>query len=379
MQFNKIIRVCSAALVVSVAASFSGFAQAECTFFTGWVNNKDGTVTDPRNGLIWKRCAEGFEFSNGICAGVGTKADWDSAQAIAQQSRFLNNSDWRLPTQEELAAVMGSYDECKGNTEDEYAASKAIAHQRGVFWSSSPYVSYSNYAWLVGFGNGSVDYSSRTHDFYVRLVRAGQVLGGEAALEFTNEPAEIAAKKKVRQLQIYRDTFKKAYSSNEFDSFITAYRNDDPDNLIPQAEAKKQAAIKREAAEEKSRQLQIYRDAFKSAYSSSDLDNFISTYRKNDPDKLIPKAEAKKRAALAQEHKEAERQRRADAYRREHACDDLYVGKVVNAPVTGLVTLFGKKSERAIIIGISHRNKVITVRSVSDSNMIGEISCDSLQ
>ena len=142
-----------------------------------------------------------------------------------------------------------------------------------------------------------------------------------------------------------------------------SFKND-PDNLIPQAEAKK---------------LQIYRDAFKNAYSSNELDNFINTYRKNDPDKLVPKAEAKKRTALAQERKEAERQRRADAYRHEHACDDFYVGKVVNAPITGFFNLFGKKSEQAIIIGISNRNKVVTVRSVNDSNMIGELSCEYLQ
>lgn len=187
-----------------------------------------------------------------------------------------------------------------------------------------------------------------------------------------------------------RDSFKKAQSSSDLANFIITCRENDPDKLIPKAEAMKQAALKREAAqaselakreaaEARARELQIYRDAFRNAQSSSDLDSFASTYRGKDPDKLIPKAEAKKRVALAQERKVAERQRREDEYRRSHACDNLYAGKVVNAPVSGLVNFFGIKSEKAIILGVSSRNGVATVRSVDNSSMVGELSCESLQ
>ena len=170
----------------------SGVVQAQCNFFTGFADNKDGTVTDPRNGLIWKRCAEGFDFSNGICTGKGTEANWESATPMAQQSRFLDQSDWRLPTKEEFEAVLGTFDECKNNQAGEYAASKAIAHEEASrFWSSSPYVGYYYDAWYVSFLDGLVSYDSdRYYSYYVRLVRAGQVLGGAAALEFVNEITE---------------------------------------------------------------------------------------------------------------------------------------------------------------------------------------------
>ena len=95
---------------------------------------------------------------------------------------------------------------------------------------------------------------------------------------------------------------------------------------------------------------------------------------------------AKYKTMLANEHKEAEAKRREaekkqieESRRIERACDDLYVGKVVSAPLTGLVTLFGVKSEKAIVLGISHKNKVATVRAVNDSRMVGEVSCSSLQ
>jgi hypothetical protein len=42
-----------------VLSLFALQAQSECGSFEGFVDNKDGTVTDPRFGTIWKRCAEG--------------------------------------------------------------------------------------------------------------------------------------------------------------------------------------------------------------------------------------------------------------------------------------------------------------------------------
>lgn len=191
MQFCQMNKSYSSLFFAIVMASYLlvSVAQAECMFFTGWVDNKDGSVRDPRNGLIWKRCAEGYEFANGVCTGVGRKSKWEDAKLMAQQSRFLGQSDWRLPTKEELAAVMGTYDECKNNDwkNGEYAASKAIVHSSGLYWSSSPYVGKSSVAWGVNFVNGDGGYGDHDDTGYVRLVRASQVLGREAALVIEQE------------------------------------------------------------------------------------------------------------------------------------------------------------------------------------------------
>lgn len=190
MQLGRVFKACSSAFYA--LALVSGVAQAQCNFFTGWADNKDGTVTDTRNGLIWKRCAEGFEFSNGVCTGEGVKANWESAKLLAQQSRFLDKSDWRLPTKEEFEAVLGSTDECQNNQKGEYAASKAIAHNRGWFWSASPQLEDGlSVAWVAYFDNAKVIGNFFSFGSgYVRLVRAGEVSGGEATSEFENEMIE---------------------------------------------------------------------------------------------------------------------------------------------------------------------------------------------
>jgi hypothetical protein len=187
MQFYRIIKACSLTFVVIVTASFflmtSAEAKVTCNFFTGFADNKDGTVTDTRNGLIWKRCAEGYDFTNGVCTGEGTKANWEHAMLIAEQSRYLDESNWRLPTMEEFEAVLGSYDECKSYKG--YAASKAIAHNAELFWSADKRRN-------VNFGNGghgSCSGSCGDERAFVRLVRSGEMLGGKATLEFVNERA----------------------------------------------------------------------------------------------------------------------------------------------------------------------------------------------
>lgn len=177
---------------------FALHAQAACTFFDAFQDNKDGTVTDPRNGLIWKRCAEGFDWNGSACVGSTKEVSWFDAMKIAKQSRFQNQSDWRIPAKIEMEQVVGKNSGCSTNNykKGEYAASSMIAHSMrgdnspGVFWSSSPYVGYAGYAWVLDFGYGFAYYGGpRDNSNYVRLVRAGQSLGGNAALEFQREYA----------------------------------------------------------------------------------------------------------------------------------------------------------------------------------------------
>ena len=67
-----------------LVACLSWQVQAACTFFDEFKDNNDGTVTDPRNGLIWKQCAEGFKVNgwNG-CKGYANPVDWHEAVKIA--------------------------------------------------------------------------------------------------------------------------------------------------------------------------------------------------------------------------------------------------------------------------------------------------------
>ncbi len=149
--------------------------------------NGDGTVSDTRNGLVWKQCAEGQ--SGSACSGSATGHPWSAALGLAAASRFAGHSDWRLPNAKELLSLV---EDCRifpainnhvfPNTPSSY------------FWSGSPVADFSDYAWGVYFNNGYV-YDYRYDDGSVRLVRGGQSFGSfdrlSAAPPVVNTPPTI--------------------------------------------------------------------------------------------------------------------------------------------------------------------------------------------
>lgn len=149
-------------LMGAMLSVFTLDAQAACTFFDEFQDNKDGTVTDPRSGAVWKRCAEGFEWKGSSCVGSAKPVNWFEAMKIARKDRFLNARDWRLPTKNELARVVGRAADCGSNNykNGEYAVSNMIAHairddsNPGSFWSSTP-GDKDDGAVFVFFGNGN--------------------------------------------------------------------------------------------------------------------------------------------------------------------------------------------------------------------------------
>lgn len=183
-----------------------------CRFFDGFTDNADGTVTDPRSGLVWKRCAEGSSWNGKTCSVAGTEMNWVNAMQAAKASHYLGHTDWRLPTQSELGAVVGSYQQCKSNDwkKGQYAASTAIAHAAdkdkspGWFWSSSPDAGNTNFAWGASFRSGYVSYSYRHFSNMVRLVRANPALVSASAKEFEAEYAKLGSYQKLVDEQIAR-------------------------------------------------------------------------------------------------------------------------------------------------------------------------------
>lgn len=78
----------------------------------------------------------------------------------ANHSKVGGYDDWVLPTRETLIDLYQLLD--KDNSR---------------YWSSSPFVGYSGYAWYVYFNSGNVYGSGdlRSSGYYVRLVRASQL------------------------------------------------------------------------------------------------------------------------------------------------------------------------------------------------------------
>lgn len=75
-----------------------------------FTNNGDGTVTDKQTRLMWKTCSEGQVFDASdpfICPGLASAYSWSRAnEKFVGGIEFLDYSDWRLPSKEELKSLV---------------------------------------------------------------------------------------------------------------------------------------------------------------------------------------------------------------------------------------------------------------------------------
>jgi Protein of unknown function (DUF1566) len=202
------LRACGLALLL-LAIAPSAWAQT-CQYFDDFKDNGDGTVTDPRSGTVWQRCAVGQRWNGSGCSGEGKAMPWWDAMRAAKADRFLGKADWRLPTKDEVEAIVGKYADCK-NTKPQRAVSnvfQAIGSKDndflGWFWMSSPNAGDPNFARYVDFSSGDVGSGYRSNNDRVRLVRSGQSLAlGEFNREFAKlgqyEAAHLAKKRQEEQ------------------------------------------------------------------------------------------------------------------------------------------------------------------------------------
>jgi len=145
------------------------------------IDHGDGTVTDTKTGLMWKRCSEGLSGMN--CEdGKAKEYTWDDAAERFKNVEYAGYSDWRLPTIDELKTLVYC---SKGKDKDgrrcnEGSERPAINQQafpnaeENWYWSGSPSADSLAYAWYVNFGLGYSGAVSRSNYRAVRLVRDGQ-------------------------------------------------------------------------------------------------------------------------------------------------------------------------------------------------------------
>lgn len=117
---------------------------------SAYVLHDDGTVTDPRTGLMWKRCAEGqaWDAAASTCTGEATSLAWGAALA-AGDTGFAGHADWRLPNIKELASLVEICRFQPAINEEVFPAPATIAN----YWSSSP-VGETGNAWSLVIGTG---------------------------------------------------------------------------------------------------------------------------------------------------------------------------------------------------------------------------------
>ncbi|MCW5200383.1 DUF1566 domain-containing protein [Desulfobulbus sp. F4] len=136
-------------------------------------DNGDGTVTDSKTGLMWKKCLE--EISGGNCENGSAAGSFTWQQALQQPGTvnasggFASYTDWRLPNIRELRSLVE--EQC-------YHPAINLNHFPNTpgsdVWSGSPDAADPGYAWYVIFDYGSSYLNRRDDTNAVRLVRGGQ-------------------------------------------------------------------------------------------------------------------------------------------------------------------------------------------------------------
>jgi hypothetical protein len=150
------------------------------------LDKESGTVVI--GDLMWKRCSEGQTWTGSTCRGSADKYEWQEALNYAKDVSYAGYSDWRVPTIKEINTLVycsnGSI-QYKLDGYNSLPCTRDGNYQRptinqtlfpntpeATFWSSSPYLDYSDSAWRLYFDSGSDGGGTyQGYSYRVRLVR----------------------------------------------------------------------------------------------------------------------------------------------------------------------------------------------------------------
>ena len=156
-------------------------------------DNKDGTVTDIKNHLMWKKCSEGVKGANCQQNNIDNSQFLWSETSVLTKQTLAGYSDWRLPTLAELHTLV----RCANNQpSDLKAEARGCAGIDGAdwghyaiptintqffpnvpeyatFWTATPIANKPGANWLIDFNSGGTNfaYKNNTNRKMVRLVR----------------------------------------------------------------------------------------------------------------------------------------------------------------------------------------------------------------
>ena len=106
---------------------------------------KPNYYLDTKTGLEW------------ALTDLGTRC-WTDAMDLYPQDK-----EWRLPSIQELQTLV--------DTKLTNPATELPGMLSAYYWSSTTNTNYTNYAWIVYFGNGYDDNNDKSNSRYVRAVR----------------------------------------------------------------------------------------------------------------------------------------------------------------------------------------------------------------
>ncbi|MCI5137401.1 MAG: DUF1566 domain-containing protein [Candidatus Electrothrix sp. AR1] len=148
-----------------------------------YIDHGDGTITDTKTGLMWKRCSEGLSGVN--CEeGKVKEYEYDDAVQRFKNVEYAGYSDWRLPTIDELKTLVycSTGLRNKDNAGCNRGSEKPTINQQAFpntdarrrYLSGSLNALCSDCGWIIYFYNGYSHGLSRSYSGAFRLVRGRQ-------------------------------------------------------------------------------------------------------------------------------------------------------------------------------------------------------------
>jgi hypothetical protein len=138
-------------------------AQAEA-----YILSADGAeATDPRTGLIWRRCIEGMAWNGQACAGQPLGLMWQESLLRAEDEARRTGQAWRLPNIKELTSLVNRSGQDLAIDTQTFPP----AFNNDQFWSSTPYAQDAFFGWVVHFYYGASYYTYLEDLGRARLVR----------------------------------------------------------------------------------------------------------------------------------------------------------------------------------------------------------------
>lgn len=128
-------------------------------------------VKDNLTGLVWEgKTTAGDRASSNSYTNYGDSRSADASAYVTtvNAAKLCGYSNWRLPTRDELQALV---DYSVASPEPTVDATWLPNTGVSAYWSSSPYLGSAAKAWSVNFANGFVSNNARSGKLLLRLVR----------------------------------------------------------------------------------------------------------------------------------------------------------------------------------------------------------------
>ena len=191
-DFNGDFKVTVDELITAVDNSLDDCLLSGARF----VDNRDGTVTDRKTGLVWEKKdnldgnpnpSNPHDADNLYAwSSSGTAPDGSvftaflfglnggtSPDGVATSGCFTGRCDWRVPTIEEVAGILDeTLETCAGGVapciDPTFGPTQADA-----YWSGTTFARNATRAWFLDFSGGDTAEGGKTILLFVRAVRGG--------------------------------------------------------------------------------------------------------------------------------------------------------------------------------------------------------------